>query len=260
MANAKTEIAVKKEESTAVAKPMNWAEKLAGYAQEAAAEEKVSAGTSITCRSGQLQIGGQPVAGNKLSVVIVGSVFENAYYSDDYDADNPKAPTCFAFAKVEADLTPHDESMEKEHDSCKGCPQNEWGSAAKGKGKACKNIRRLLMVSASPLTIDGVNSGDVAFMKLPVTSGKAWAQYVNTLAAVHKRPPFAVITEIGAVPDPKTQFKITFNHLSNIDDNELLEALHTKNEGSFDQLAVPYAPNAVEEKPKKVVAKGKGKF
>lgn len=242
-------------ESTAV---VSWADKLAGFAKEAAKEER-AAGTMVTCRAGQLMVAGQPVAGNKLLVVIIGSLFENALYTDDYDPDAPKSPTCFAFAKAEEDLAPHPESGHPEHDKCKGCVHNEFGSAAKGKGKACKNIRRLAMIAASPLDAETVKSGDVALMKLPVTSGKEWAKYVQTLSAVHKRPPFAVITELGAVPDPKTQFKITFTFKGYVEE-ELLGTLVERHESSYDLMAVPYAPNSdVQAEPKKVVTK-KGKF
>ena len=246
--------------STAV---VSWADKLAAKAQEAAAEEKVSSGTAVTCRSGQLSIGGQAIAGNKLSIVVVGSIFENNYYDPefDYDPDAPRSPICFAFAKKEEELVPHEDSSEVQHESCKGCEWNEFGSAAKGRGKACKNIRRLALMSASPLTADGIKDGEIAYMKLPVTSGPGWAAYVNMLSAVHKRPPFAVITEIGAVPDPKTQFKITFTHKGNIEDDELLGLLDEKNDGTFKFLAVPYQANSAEAPAKKKpVAKGKGKF
>jgi hypothetical protein len=242
-------------ESTAI---VSWADKLAGFAKEAAKEEKAT-GTMVTCRSGQLMIAGQPVAGNKLSVVIIGSIYENAYYSDDYDSDNPKSPTCFAFAKTEEALVPHEDSAKAEHDKCKGCQYNEFGSADKGKGKACKNIRRLAMISASPLNAETVQSGEVALMKLPVTSVKEWTKYVQTLNLAHKRPAFAVITELGAVPDPKTQFKITFTFKGLIED-DLVGALVERHQTVYDLMAIPYAQNTeAPAEPKKVVSK-KGKF
>ena len=47
-------------------------------------------------------------------------------------------------------------------------------------------------------------------MKVPVTSVRAWAHYVQWVAATHKRPPFAMVTRIGLVADPKVQFRVTF--------------------------------------------------
>lgn len=244
--------------STAI---VSWADKLANLAQEAAKEEKVASGTAVTCRSGQLSIGGQPVAGNKLAVVVVGSIFENNYYDPDfdYDPEAPRSPICFAFSKKEEGLAPHADSSAPQHEACKGCDFNEFGSALKGRGKACKNIRRLALMSAQPLTADGVKDGEIAYMKLPVTSGPGWAAYVNQLSAVHKRPPFAVITEIGAVPDPKTQFKITFKFLGLIEDDEILGVLEERHNASYDFLAMPYQANAETEAPKKKPV-GKKKF
>lgn len=245
---------------------VSWAEKLANKAQEAASEERMSSASALSFRSGQLNISGQPVAGNALSVIVVGSVFENQYYDPayDYEPDSPRSPICFAFSKKEGDLAPHEDSAIPQHEQCgmsgkPGCCEwNEFGSAEKGRGKACKNIRRLALISAAPLTPEAVRDGEILQAKLPVTSGPGWAQYVNMLAATYQRPPWAVITEIGAVPDPKTQFKVTFTFKGLISE-DLLDVLEARHETTYDLLAIPYQANSEEEKPvkKKPVAKAR---
>lgn len=238
---------------------VSWQDKLAAFAQEAAAVQKVSAGTALTFKSGQMKIGGQAVAGNKLSVIVLGSIFENALYEGDYDSDNPRSPTCFAFGTSEDDMAPHASITKPKHDSCHGCHNNEWGSAEKGRGKACKNIQRLAIVPATPLTLDSINNGEVAYAKLPVTSNKNYGNYVLTLASIHKRPPFAVITEIGTQSDDKTQFKVTFRHAGNVEDPEIGAALYARSLASYNLLAVPYTANSEkdEEAPKKPASKKK---
>jgi len=250
-----TEVATIDATSIAVANPNDWEARLAQFAVAAVASEAAPAGSFITAKAGVLQWQGQAVAGNKLDVVIIDSVFENALYEGDYDPDNPTSPVCFAFAHTEDDLKPHEKSSKPQHETCAGCPHNEFGSAERGKGKACKNIRRLAMLSASPLEASALEGTEVAFMKLPVTSSKNWINYVNTLATIDKRPPFAVVTTLGAVPDPKTQFKITFTKKELVTDGEVLNVLFKRHDAQKATAIPPYQANSATEKPVKAKSK-----
>jgi hypothetical protein len=241
---------------TAVAMPTEWADRLAQFATQAQQAEAAPTGSFVTTRSGVLQWQGQAVAGNKLDVVVVDSIYENTYYVDDFDPDNPASPVCFAFAHDDKELAPHPESSQPQHDTCKGCPMNEFGSADRGKGKACKNSRRLAMVPAIPLDAASIEIAEIAFLKLPVTSTKNWANYVNTLATLDRRPPFAVVTTIGAQPDPKTQYKITFTKQGLVNDGEVLGALIKRHEG---QTATPTAPYQASTPAAKPADKARGK-
>jgi len=244
--------------STAVAAPGGWESKLAKFAQEAASQEAPPAGTPVTFKAGMVKYGGNPCAGNKLDTVVIASIYENAFYTGEYDPDNPRSPVCFAFGTTEEGMVPHPKAAEPQHATCKGCPKNEWGSADKGKGKACKNIRRLGLLPASPLTVSDIQGGDMAYAKLPVTSVAEWAKYVSSVNAIHKRPPFAVLTQLGAKPDEKSQFKVTFQHIGNAPE-ELADALIERHERAIIELQVPYNPNS-EAPPKEEVPKGKKKF
>ena len=241
---------------TAVGMPAEWADRLAQFAQQAQQAEAAPTGSFITTRSGVLQWQGQAVAGNKLDVVVIDSIYENTYYVDDFDPDNPASPICFAFAHDDNELAPHPNSTAPQHATCKGCPQNEFGSADRGKGKACKNSRRLAMVPASPLDATTIEASEIAFLKLPVTSTKNWANYVNTLATMDRRPPFAVITTIGAQPDPKTQYKITFVKKELVNDGDVLSALIKRHEG---QKITPTAPYQATVHVEKTAEKGRNK-
>lgn len=237
---------------TAVGAVSDWEARLAQFATEAVAAEAAPTGAFVSAKAGVLQWQGNAVAGNKLDVIIVDSIYENALYEGDYDPDNPQSPVCFAFSHDEGELRPHEKSEKPQHDTCAGCPQNEWGTADRGRGKACKNIRRLAMVAAAPLEADTIMKSEIAFMKLPVTSTKNWINHVNTLATIDRRPPFAVVTTIGTVPDAKTQFKITFDKKSLISDPAILEAAITRHEAQKATQIAPYAANsAAPAEPKK---------
>lgn len=219
-------------------------ELLAGYAVAAAATEVVSMGNFIGTRGG-LNYKGSPVPGNKMNVVVIGSVMENHFYTDRFDPDNPASPKCFAFSEDGKNMAPHELSEVKQSEACANCPQNEWGSADVGKGKACKNIRRLGLITEDGL--DDVENAELAVMKLPVTSVKAWSVYVNQLAELHRRPPFAVVTEITWQQHPKWQFELTFKLVGTITDEEALTALIARKEAVINELSRPYQPTPTPE-------------
>lgn len=247
--------ATKKPAAKAAAKPTTkavakWDDRLAQFATEAAATEKTSGGKFISTRGGRLSYGGAEVPGNKMTVVILDHVMENHLYGNDYDPENPASPVCYAFGRNEDEMEPHEEAGEKQCDNCKECPNNKWGSAEKGRGKACKNIRRLGMLTEDGL--EDIENAEVAFLRVPVTSVKAWAGYVQSLANNLRRPPFGVVTEIGIAPDPNTQFRLTFTCVQNIDEADVLEALEARREKLAGEISFPYAPHeAPPEKPQR---------
>jgi hypothetical protein len=207
-----------------------WDEALAARAAIAKkSEASVSTGSFISVKGAQMTYQGNPVDGNKMDVVIIDSIMENKYYEGKYDPNNAQGPACYAFGRDEDDMKPHDKVADPISDSCVGCPNNEWDSGDGGKGKACKNIRRLAVIPADVLDggPEAIATAEVAYLEVPVTSVKAWAGFVNQLAA-SKKPPLAFITEISVAPDAKTQLKVSFKAQSAIEDGELLGALLDK--------------------------------
>jgi hypothetical protein len=102
-----------------------------------------------------------------------------------------------------------------------------------------------------------VLAAEVAIMKLPVTSVKVWGNYVNTVASLNRRPPFALVTEVGTIPDAKSQFKLTFKALSALSD-DVLSAIMEKRKAVQPTLLKGYDPSA-EETEAPAAAPGKGK-
>jgi hypothetical protein len=236
----------------------NWADALAARAQKAKkAEASVATGGFISLKSGVMSYNGNPVPSNKMNVVILDAILENHMYEGKFDPNNASSPVCFAFGRDEDEMAPHANVGEPQNETCSGCPMNEWGSDQDGgKGKACKNIRRLSMVPAdSAESAEAVGEAEIAFLKVPVTSVKSWAGYVNQLSAVNK-PPLAYITEISVTPDAKSQFKVNFRAVEAIEDGEVIGALLNKADASEDALMMPYAANeAAPFKPGKAPAR-----
>jgi hypothetical protein len=228
---------------------VNWEERLASSAKEVAALERPSL-SIISVRGGIISYMGQPIQQNKLDVVVLVASFQNRYYDKPFDPNKPENPVCFALSLTGDDMVPHDDSPDKQSETCSGCPMNEWGSDPKGgRGKACKAARRLAVIPANALEkVDEIAKAEMAMITLPVTSGKNWANYVNSIASQYQRPPWAVITEVRTEPDMKTQFQVKFS-CKGIVENEALGAIDSRIESARTVLMTPYEENQQSDKP-----------
>ncbi len=238
---------------------VKWDQELEKYAAKASASEKVGGGNFVSLRAGQMKIGGNPVKDNRMEVVILGAIMENAWYKGKFDAESVQSPHCFALSSDILDgedhddeMVPHANSADPQHEACFGCPKNEWESG-NGKGKACGNKRRLAIISADKLSQDSIKDGDVIFLKVPVTSVRGYGSYVKSLSNTQRRPPFGMITEISVVPDNKNQFRVAFSPVEPID-NKLMGAIMEKRKAVVETISFPYQKASDDVKPA-----GKGK-
>lgn len=189
----------------------DWRAELAQYAQKTVKmEESTQTGNRISTKGGRLSYHDTPLKNNEMTVVILAALVENVYYSGPYDADNPSSPICFAFSDDGEDMAPHEKAHEKQNDTCQGCPHDEWGTSNTGKGKACKNVRRLAVISMDDVSEDAILSGEIATLNVPVMSVKGYSAYVKELALSAGLPPFAWQTRIFLEPDSKSQFRVCF--------------------------------------------------
>lgn len=233
--------------STAI---VSYEDELAAYAVEAAESEALG-GTFLSTKNGKLAINGNPVAGNVLDCIVSATIMENAFYPGKFDPNNPAPPACYAFGDDETTMKPHPDVAKPIHSECFSCPNNQWKSDG-DKGKACKNIRRLALLPADCVNAPSkIAAAERIYLKVPVTSVKEWGKYVHGVAAEFKRPPFAVITTISAVPDDKTQFKVTWKCKGKVGDPEAVQALIAAHKADEKSVGFPYpalSEAAVEEK------------
>ena len=239
-------MAAKQQKPAATKAVATWNDRLAKYAEDVASTEK-SGGRFVSVRNGVLTFGGNAVPGNKMTVVVLDHIRENHLYTEKFTPESPVSPACFAFGRSDDDMAPHENSSQPQSNACLGCPANEWGSADQGKGKACKNIRRLSLITEDGM--EDIDSAEIAYLKIPVTSVKFWAGYVQQLKNQLQRPPFAVVTEIGVVPDANSQFRITFELVQAIEDEAVLDALIKRREAGEEDLKFPYEPYQETAKP-----------
>lgn len=178
--------------------PVNYAEQLAKEAAEISKRIATPSGDRIRFNSNRSLITPDGNEGEELEVVVVDFVSSNLFYDGPFDRDNPQPPGCFAIGVEPSLLVPSPNSPNKQSETCSACPNNQFGSA--GKGKACKNTRLLAVM---PVAMDG-DEPPIWIMSVPPTSMKAFDSYVSTLASKHKTIPIGVVTRI--VLDQTVQF------------------------------------------------------
>lgn len=243
---------------------VRWDEELAKQADVSAAmEANAGGGQFFSLKSGVLTWQDAPMPDNQMAVIIVDHIFENVFYEGRYDADNPQGPTCFAFGRDEPKLTPHQIVVDAGNAQygaaklCAGCPQNEFGTAEVGRGKACKNTRRLALLPAGnfvkgqfKLIEDEEHylTTPVGYLKLPITSVKGFAGFVKQVAGSLRRPPHGIVAKVRVVPDPKSQFMVLFEPLVNVPD-ELMGAIMKRREEVVPVIDFPYQPREEEPAP-----------
>jgi hypothetical protein len=143
-----------------------------------------------------------------LTCVILDWVTAYTWFEGIYNPKDPQPPQCFALGRVVNDLRPSDKAPKKQggdDGSCKKCAFNQWGSdPGGGKGKACKNMRRLLIVP-----VDADETTQPWVIDVSPTGLKHFDKYVNTLSDNGKHP-IEVVTDIefeASEPFPSLRFK-----------------------------------------------------
>lgn len=203
-------------------------------------------GSYFSFKGGIMSYKGTEVTDNEVDVIVVGYILENQFFADRYTPDTPQSPVCYSkLLPVEGDVNdmiPMEESEAIQHSDCKTCPMNQFGSADTGKGKACKNIRHLAVIPADALeSSDDIEAAEIAFMKLPPTSLKAWSGYIKALTTAGLSE-LCVITKITLEKDADTQIKLSFSRVDDIGE-ECYEALFKRNEEAEEHLLKPYPTN-----------------
>lgn len=249
--------------------------KMAAKAKTYASEEKTSS-SSISIKGGVLSYNEEELPGNEMIVIILDAIHENTFFPERFDPEVSLPPKCFAFGRTEEEMQPHENVPDDDPDSyfelqsefCDECPNSEWGSADVGRGKACANRRRLAVIPAGRIIPakkkrdsgemevfdepEQFRDADIAFLKLPVTSTKNWSKYVHMLTKDHQMPPFGVITHVWIEPDEKTSFKVCFDLIEVLEEEDILEVLFARHEDAQKVIEQPYTEPSEEdlEKPK----------
>jgi hypothetical protein len=224
--------------------PVQWQEQMKANAKSLLETER-PAMSIMSLKSGQMSIGGEAVPGNEIDAIIVASVTEMAWFKDRYDPDVKANPACYALGEGKAEtLVPHEAVEEKQADACVNCEKFEWGSdPGGGRGKACKEKRRLFLIPA-----DG--SAESVLLSIPPTSLKNWANYAREIVVTTGMTPAGVVTKIKVVPSAKNQFEVKFSKVGDVPEH-VVPKIVSKFAEALETMTAPYPPIEEEAKPAK---------
>ena len=151
-----------------------------------------------------------------LTVVILDFIYMNSYFVGAYDPKKPARPVCFAINRVikQKDGTPvaapSAAAPEPQGENCETCPKFQWKSGPNGKGKACKQQRRLIVCSPDAKTVEEVMTIYVSPKALTNFDG-----YMTKLVNAGFDSPLQITTDISFDPNqtyPLLQFKACQSH------------------------------------------------
>lgn len=155
-----------------------------------------------------------------LAAIVLDWRTARVYYSKPFNAKEITAPDCWAQGSDVDGLAPPDSVKAKQNDVCAGCPKNEWGSAPTGKGKACKDTRKLAVVPAG-----ATDETEPMTLLVSPTGVKHFDNYVNQLGSGDDgRMPIEVITHFAFDPDADYP-TVRFGRPLPLDDEHLMIAM-----------------------------------
>lgn len=102
-------------------------------------------------------------------------------------------------------MTPSKNSPELQSDACGACPMNQYETAAIGKGKACKNARRLAV-----LPPDADADTPLWILEVSSTALKGFDGFVSSVARQFVVPPYGVVVSVSFNPN-ETFASLVFN-------------------------------------------------
>jgi hypothetical protein len=247
------------------------------YEEEMAAEAKNERSQEtlgiprISTKGGTFKIDNNDI-GKKIKLAVVDFIYEKAYYSGAFDPSTPATPDCYAFARpqvgekpgeTEARMVAHEAAPNKQNlaggskpgeSPCRGCKWNEFETAEVGRGKRCKDVRRVLVLSprldlaGKPVVDDSVVAkAEVRQLSFPPASLKWWSAYYGSLGELTRTGNIreAIMeVEIINLPSGGHGLKPTFAGQVTKEGLKAISELRKAREGALTQ---PYPVIAVEE-------------
>jgi len=199
-------------------------------AQALAAQGMRTSGSYISFKNAILKVDGQPVPNNTADVRVLAVVGERAWYDGEFDADQVQVPACYALDSTE----PHELAADPQSDACATCEKNKWGSAARGRGKACREGARVIVVPAgTPLDIAQMSTA-----KFPVTSLASVTAFSSRCTQAGKLTG-EMITTLSVVEDKKSFFKASLT-IKEVTNNMDMQLLLKKQQEAYQLAVTPY--------------------
>lgn len=145
-----------------------------------------------------------------LRVVILAQSACQFYYEEEYDANNPSSPVCYALtgddpfnpseATLDSRSAPSSDVPKKQSEVCATCPKNkpgsyEWGGNGSKWRRACQGRRRLAFLFVD----DKSENPEVGSIEISSGGLRPWTNYVKGLVGINGLPFYMAVTELNFV-------------------------------------------------------------
>jgi hypothetical protein len=181
---------------------------------------------------------------NSIEVVIVKSspILGKTYYIDGWKPDSRDKPDCFS----NDGLKPEASSPHLQNDYCKTCKHNQFGTGPNGRGKACADSKRLVVVPVDDLRNEAY--GGPMLLRVPAASLQNMAAYGDKLKQLGYVP-FGVATRVSF--DTKvTHPQFVFGAIRALRDDEAEVVQELRNDERVDRI-LSLAHEDAQEQPSK---------
>lgn len=230
----------------------DWEQQEAAHARDVRSKETLGA-QRITHRGGNFKVD-ETVVGKSIKLVVLDWRFEKSYFEGAFDPNTPTTPDCYAFGTDEKSMKPHEAAPDKQNPECTGCKHNAFNTANVGRGKRCKDYRKLLVISpvigqdGKPrVDPDAVQKAEKRTLQVPPVSLKNFANYLTSLKPIEEggmgttRTGSAseVITQMDTYDLDSGGHGIKFS-VAGVLDKEAFRAVVAARQGSGDMLTAAY--------------------
>jgi hypothetical protein len=144
----------------------------------------------------------EPMTSIEVIVVAASKFKSKVYYRNGYQNGSKEKPTCFSSTAVKPDHN----AQEPQASACVTCPHNVIGSGPNGRGRACSDSKRVVIVPAND--IENVTFGGPMLLRIPAGSLNDFALYAERMQK-QGYPLYAIETKIGFLPEAYPKFRYT---------------------------------------------------
>jgi hypothetical protein len=167
---------------------------------------------------------------NSIEVVIVKAspVLQKTYYLEGWQPGSTASPDCFS----NDGLKPEASSPHLQNDYCKTCKHNQFGTGPNGRGKACADSKRLVVVPVDDMRNEAY--GGPMLLRVPAASLQNMAAFGDKLKQLNY-PVYGVATRVSF--DPKvTHPQFVFGAIRALGDDEAEVVQELRNDERVDRI------------------------
>lgn len=193
--------------------------------------EKLGGVQKISTQGRLFSVGGKKIGdGKKIYAIILEFTNVKRWYRGVYNPDVITPPDCFAIA-VGDDLAPHENSADPQAATCDKCEKNQFGSVEGRSGKACADVRRLVLLTGDTLvgkTVATAENTTLNILEIPPTGLSNWRSFYR-YADGQGLPPRAFVVAIE-FDETQTREIVKFTPISIIENIEFIKYMESLSE------------------------------